>query len=43
MGKIGCGIVNPKFGEMIYEILANHPTDETWDALGNLDEGIDLP
>ena len=43
MEKIGCGIVNPKFGEVIDEILANYPTDGTWDTLGNRDEGIDLP
>jgi hypothetical protein len=31
--KIGRGIVNPKFGEMVDDMLANHPTDGTWDTL----------
>jgi hypothetical protein len=38
--KVGRSIVNLKFGEMVDEMLANHPTDGTWDALGNWDEGL---
>lgn len=38
--KVGRGIVNPKFSEMVDGMLANHPTDGTWDALGNWDEGL---
>ena len=38
--KIGREIVNTKFGEMVDQMLANHSTNETWDSLGNWDEGL---
>ncbi len=38
--KVGREIVNPKFGEMVDQMLADHPTNELWDALGNWDEGL---
>ena len=38
--KVGRGIVNPKFGEMVDEMLSNHPNNGTWEELGNWDEGL---
>lgn len=38
--KVGREIVNQKFGEMVDQMLADHPTNEMWDALGNWDEGL---
>lgn len=38
--KVGRDIVNPKFGEMVDEMLANNPNNGTWDDLGNWDEGL---
>lgn len=37
--KVGREVVNPKFAEMVDQMLANQPTNELWDALGNWDEG----
>lgn len=37
--KVGRGIVNPSFGEMVDGMLARHPENGTWDELGNWDEG----
>ena len=38
--KVGRELVNPSFCEMVDEMLANHPTNGTWDSLGNWDEGL---
>ncbi len=38
--KVGRDIVNPKFGEMVDEMLANNPNNGTWDDLGNWDVGL---
>ncbi len=38
--KVGREIVNPKFGEMVDQMLANHSNNELWDSLGNWDEGL---
>jgi len=38
--KVGRGIVNPNFGEMVDDMLEKHPNNGTWEALGNWDEGL---
>lgn len=38
--KVGRGIVNPKFAELVDEMLKAHSTDSSWEELGNWDEGL---
>lgn len=38
--KVGRGIVNPKFGELVDQMLSENPDNQTWDSLGNWDEGV---
>ncbi|MFT5520432.1 MAG: hypothetical protein ACI9IA_001025 [Enterobacterales bacterium] len=36
--KVGRELVNPEFCKMVEKMLAEHPTTELWDTLGNWDE-----
>ena len=38
--KVGKGIVNTKFGEMVDQMLVENPDNQTWDSLGDWDEGL---